>query len=43
MPKQYDETAADIFGANYPRLQQLKAKYDPRNVFNKLYPIEPQC
>ncbi|GIZ46264.1 hypothetical protein CKM354_000939600 [Cercospora kikuchii] len=38
---QYDETAKDIFGANYPRLQQLKAKYDPSRIFNKLYPIEP--
>ncbi|KAH8114756.1 FAD-binding domain-containing protein [Phellopilus nigrolimitatus] len=29
------------FGDNYPRLQQIKKKYDPGMVFNKWYPIEP--
>jgi FAD/FMN-containing dehydrogenase len=40
---EYDEKSRDIFGANYPRLQKLKAKYDPTNVFNKLFPITPQA
>jgi FAD/FMN-containing dehydrogenase len=31
----------DIFGDNYPRLQQLKARYDPQNIFNKWVPITP--
>ncbi|KAH8114450.1 FAD-binding domain-containing protein [Phellopilus nigrolimitatus] len=30
-----------LFGDNYPRLQQLKKKYDPELLFNKWYPIEP--
>jgi Berberine and berberine like len=40
---EYDEKSRDIFGANYPRLQKLKAKYDPSNLFNKLFPIAPQA
>ena len=40
---EYDEKSRDIFGVNYPRLQKLKAKYDPTNVFNKLFPITPQA
>ncbi|KAK4541909.1 hypothetical protein LTR36_007273 [Oleoguttula mirabilis] len=40
---QYDEKSKDIFGTNYHRLQQLKAKYDPTNVFNKLFPITPEA
>jgi len=40
---QYDEISRDIFGSNYPQLQKLKAKYDPTNVFNKLFPITPEA
>lgn len=36
-----DATPAEVFGPNYPRLQKLKAKYDPNNVFNKLHAITP--
>ncbi|OAL49079.1 FAD binding domain-containing protein [Pyrenochaeta sp. DS3sAY3a] len=40
---QYEERSKDVFGANYPRLQELKAKYDPSNVFNKLFAITPKA
>ena len=40
--QQYDEISKDIFGSNYPELQKLKAKYDPNNVFNKLFAIQPE-
>jgi Berberine and berberine like len=30
-----------VFGGNYPRLRLLKKKYDPENIFNKWYAIEP--
>ena len=37
----YDERSRDIFGDNYERLQKLKERYDPGNVFNKLFAITP--
>jgi FAD/FMN-containing dehydrogenase len=40
---EYDEKGHDIFGENYPRLQKLKAQYDPNNMFNKLFAINPQA
>ena len=33
--------AAILFGKNYPKLQQVKGKYDPENIFNKWFPITP--
>ena len=39
--QQYDEISKDIFGVNYPRLQKLKADYDPNNMFDKLFAIQP--
>lgn len=35
------DKAKQLFGSNYPKLQQLKNKYDPKNIFNKWYPIIP--
>ena len=39
--QQYDERSRDIFGENYDRLSQIKAKYDQKNMFNKLFAITP--
>lgn len=33
--------AARVFGPNYKRLREVKRKYDPENVWNRWYPIEP--
>ncbi|KAG8981497.1 hypothetical protein FRB90_007209, partial [Tulasnella sp. 427] len=30
-----------VFGPNYQRLRELKARFDPDGIFNKWYPIEP--
>ncbi|KAI5361228.1 Putative berberine/berberine, FAD-binding, type PCMH, subdomain 2 [Septoria linicola] len=35
---QYDEISKDVFGDHYERLQKIKARYDPNNMFNKLFP-----
>ena len=40
---EYDEKSRDIFGENYPRLQGLKAQYDPTNMFNKLFAVAPHA
>jgi FAD/FMN-containing dehydrogenase len=35
------DKAKAAFGENYPRLQGIKKKYDPDNIFNKWFPITP--
>lgn len=30
-----------VFRENYPKLQQIKKKYDPENIFSKWFPITP--
>jgi Berberine and berberine like. len=30
---------SNIYGVNLERLQEVKAKYDPKNVFHKMQPI----
>jgi FAD/FMN-containing dehydrogenase len=41
LKQQYDEKSKDIFGEHYERLSQIKAQYDPNNVFDKLFAITP--
>ena len=35
--------AEALFRVNYPRLQGLKKKYDPENIFNKWFAITPSA
>ena len=35
------DRAQKVFGDNYPRLQQIKGKYDPDMVFSKWFTIVP--
>ncbi|KAJ3490949.1 hypothetical protein NLJ89_g11388 [Agrocybe chaxingu] len=43
----YEPDSADsdkaklVFGKNYARLQAIKKRYDPDNIFNKWFPITP--
>ncbi|KAM0421308.1 hypothetical protein ACHAPT_010837 [Fusarium lateritium] len=36
-----NEAAEDCWGQNYPRLQKVKAKYDPGCLFDRYWHIEP--
>ena len=33
--------AKTLYGANYPRLQEIKSRYDPGMMFRSWYPIRP--
>ena len=35
------DKAAQLWGANYPRLQKIKKEYDPGMVFDRWFPIQP--
>ena len=35
------DRAAVLFGDNYPRLRELKRKYDPDVLFRSWFPIVP--
>ena len=39
--QQYDEISKDMFGEHHQKLTAIKAKCDPQNSFNQLFPIEP--
>ena len=36
-----ENNAESLFRENYPRLQQVKKKYDPESIFNKWFAITP--
>jgi len=36
-----DDKAKLAFGRNYPKLQSIKKKFDPDNIFNRWFPIVP--
>jgi FAD/FMN-containing dehydrogenase len=35
------DKAKVAFDKNYPKLQAIKKRYDPENIFNKWFPITP--
>ncbi|PVG03740.1 FAD-binding domain-containing protein [Serendipita vermifera] len=38
---QTTDAAEALYAGNYPRLQEIKAKYDPKMLFKAWYPIRP--
>lgn len=40
-PVDMKDRVSTAFGPNYPKLQRVKKRYDPDNVFNKWFPILP--
>jgi hypothetical protein len=36
-------TSANVFGDNYPRLQEIKAMYDPNCLFSRWFGITPKA
>ena len=41
-PAETSDKAKALFGENYTRLQEVKQRYDPENVFNKWFAIAPK-
>jgi hypothetical protein len=41
-PFKRNPAAEKMFKTNYPRLQEIKAKYDPKCLFNRWFNIEPK-
>ena len=42
-PAETADKAKALFGDNYSRLQALKQRYDPDNVFSKWFAIKPEA
>lgn len=39
--KVFNDTTPSVFRENYPRLQQIKKKYDPDLLFSKWFVVTP--
>ncbi len=42
MDREGESGVRRAYGANYARLQQVKAKYDPRNLFSLYRDVRPR-
>lgn len=36
-----EDKALGLFGDNYPKMKEIKKKYDPENVFAKWFAVTP--